>query len=115
MLAMRRIASLVLASLTAVACASKMSERELVALLEQQGLTVSFRNAPSNAFHFETNLALVLGGEEGYSATRFGSVPQADEYCRTQRNGVVVDYWCLSTWRDGSGSVWPKVKALAGR
>jgi hypothetical protein len=97
------------------ACKTKMSEKDLVAALEGQGLTVGFRTPPPNSFHFEQNLALVLGGEEGYAAARFESVDQADEYCRGQRHGVVVNYWCISTWRDGRGSVWPKVKALAGK
>lgn len=109
------IVCVVALALVAAACEMRMSEKDLVALLEKQGLTVRFRPAPPNSFHSERSMALVLGGEEGYAAARFESVAQADEYCRGQRHGVVLNYWCLSTWRDGSGTVWPKVKALAGK
>lgn len=116
--AMGRIARIVCGvalALVTAACEVKMSEKDLVAALEKQGLTVRFRPPPSNTFHSERKLAFALSGEEGYEASRFESIAQADEYCRTQRQGVVVNYWCLSTWRDGSGTVWPKVRALAGK
>ena len=98
------------------ACQSRLTESDLLDLLRKQGLTVTHRPAvQESAFHWERHINLVLSGEEGYSATRFEATSQADEYCRGQRNGVVIGYWCVSTWRDGSGSVWPKVKALASR
>lgn len=113
---MQRAIICLLVAAAVVGCTGPKTERDIIALLEGQGLAVVQRiSNEENMYHWERRINLALDGEEGYSAIRFKAVPQADEYCRGQRNGVVIGYWCVSTWRDGRGPVWPKVKALGAR